>query len=92
MFVIAPGVQENYSNQIFFQIVEVIMHEWFNNMIDDDSSIMLFRANMILELMFHVGNTPCSWCDIDKNNLLSRGKKEQLMEQKTEFAYEFFMA
>ena len=75
---IAPEVQENYSNILRMWVLAQIasgMIEWKHNY---SIATDLKLANIILGLMSHSSQHPCTWCDIVKDELHKQGNSRTL--------------
>ena len=71
---IAPGIPESYVN---------VKRIWLNLKLDSlkykyTLATDLKLCNIILGMMSHSSCHPCCWCDVDKNDLVTKGKQRTL--------------
>ena len=72
LIAIAPDVPENYRN---------VLYIWTRLRLDEirlpfTLAMDLKLANLVLGLMAHGSNHPCTWCQVSKDNLLSGRRGE----------------
>lgn len=66
---IAPNVQENHFNiSLIWNLLEL------NKLISATFSLDLKLANIVTGLMAHSSSFPCTWCEVNKNDLQSEGQ------------------
>lgn len=77
---IAPEVQENYTNVLKMWILVQLVGGLTESVMADKFTITtdLKLANIILGLMSHSSNHPCSWCDVSKAKLHTKGEPRTL--------------